>query len=119
MEAVVKRMTDELIKDGIDVFPPAAHKGECKSPYCVVKDEGGNKLGSFSTQQRMYSIYCHVPVSMYLELEEFAKKCKKAVERLAPMIMPTGMETPSFLDATVNDYSKSIEYRCQLRNKLL
>lgn len=119
MEEIVKRITVELLKDGIDVYPPASHKGECKSPYCVVKDEGAAKFRTFSTQQRMYSIYCHVPVEMYLELDDFAKKCKTAVERLAPMVMPTGLETPSFLDTVNNDYSKSVEYRCYARNKLL
>lgn len=119
MEEVVKKMTDQLMQDGIKVFPPASHKGECKEPYCVVKDEGGSKFQSYSTQQKLYSIYCHVPVYMYLDLEDFTKKCKESVEKLAPMLMPTGTETPSFLDSSTNDYSKSVEYRCYSRNKLL
>lgn len=119
MNIVWQKMSDELIADGIDVYHPATHKGEVKSPYCVVKDEGGAQLGKFSTQQRYYSLYCYVPMDRYTDLQDFVEKCKTAVERLAPMVMPTGQETPSVLDPTSSSYVISVEYRCQLRNKLL
>lgn len=119
MNVIWQNMADKLIANGIEVYPPATHKGEVTKPYCVVKDEGGVKLGRFSTQQRYYSLYCYVPYDKYTELQDFVEKCKAAVEELVPMIMPTGQETPSVLDPSSNSYVISVEYRCNLRNRLL
>ena len=40
---------DHLVAKGFDVYTPAQHKGECVTPYIVVKGAGMNKAGNYSS----------------------------------------------------------------------
>lgn len=110
-----------LIDAEIDAYPPGKHKGDCKEPYVVVKDAGSAQLPGYSTENHLYNILCYVPLSDFLELSEFKERVKAvmAAPPIYPMLIPTGIETPSFLDDTVNGYMISIQYKNHVRNSQL
>ena len=112
-------VANELQNNGIDVYPPDVHEGDCTSPYCVFKDGGSTITGLLSTQTDLYTLLCYVPRQQYTLMKEYTEKCKNAVQSLAPMVMPTGKETETFYDDTVKGYMKSVQYRNHRRNKLL
>jgi hypothetical protein len=100
-----------LADNGIDVYSPAQHEGECTSPYVVVKDAGVTRYQQFSSVQALYDIMCYVPKNRFTELEKYVGRVKEIMKRLEPMIMPTHTELASFYDDTVNGHMVSIQYR--------
>ena len=107
-----------LIDAGIDVYPPATYKGDCKAPYCVLKDAGSEPISEISSERHFYTLLCYVPRDKYVELADFKEQCKAimAESPIFPMLMPTGIETPSFFDDTNNSYMISVQYRNNVRN---
>lgn len=110
---------DYLNSKNLNVYPPAAHSGECKERYCVLKSNGGNQFGTFSTQIEYYTLICYVPQNKYHELKSYMMECEKALNELSPMIMPTGQSSPDFFDDMINAHTNSLTYRNYRRNKLL
>lgn len=94
-----------------DVYSPGIKLGECKSPYIVVKNNGGNRHASFSSNVDLYSVMCYVPKQNYSKLESLVMEVKKAMKELEPMILPNGVETPSYYDDTYKAHMVSIEYK--------
>ena len=64
---------DHLIAKGFDVYTPAQHKGECVTPYIVVKGAGMNQAGNYSSNQHLYDILCYVPKDQYTYLEKYVE----------------------------------------------
>lgn len=112
-------IADQLIKDGIDVYPPATHKGECLSQYVVLKEDGSSQAFSFSTETQYYTLLCYVPKNKYTDLKRFVNRCEKCISELSPMIMPTGLKTPDYYDDDKKAHMVSIQYRNYVRNVLL
>lgn len=100
-----------LKAQGIDVYHPGQHQGECVSPYTVVKDAGVNPLSSFSSTQALYDVMCYVPQAQFSTLEPYVEKVKEAMKGLYPAIIPVNFQTASFLDDTVKGHMISIQYR--------
>lgn len=107
-----------LIDAGIDTYPPATHKGDCKSPYCVLRDGGSEPISKASSERHFYNLLCYVPRTKYTELAAFVERCKAVMAEppIYPMLMPTGVQTPSFFDDTNNSHMISIQYRNNVRN---
>lgn len=110
-----------LIDAGIDTYAPAAKTGDCKKPYCVLKDSGSSQIGSFSSEYHFYDLMCYVPRNKYTQLHEFVQQCKEVMKNapIYPMLIPTGVETPSFFDDSYNAHMISIQYRNNVRNSHL
>ena len=100
-----------LKKEGFDVYSPGQKVGECTKPYIVVKNNGGNKHSSFSTDNILYSVLCYVPINNYSELEPYVNKVKKSMKKLEPMILYNNSQSPSFLDDSIKAHQVSIEYK--------
>lgn len=100
-----------LKTQGIDVYAPGQHQGECVSPYTVVKDAGLNPLSSFSSTQALYDIMCYVPQAQFSTLEPYVERVKEAMKGLYPAIIPVNFQTASFLDDTVKGHMISVQYR--------
>lgn len=101
---------EHLTQKGFDTYSPGQHQGECTSPYVVVKDMGGSRLGDFTSMKHLYDIMCYVPQDHFSELEPFVQKVKTAMLGLYPMIRPAHYETPSFYDDTNRSHMISVQY---------
>lgn len=96
---------------GFDVYFPTQKKGECTSPYVVVRDAGTNPLMSFSSTTTTYGVMCYVPKEKYSNLRVYTDQVKESMKGLSPMITPLHYETPPFFDDTVNAHMTEIQYR--------
>lgn len=107
-----------LIDAGIDTYAPAQKTGDCKSPYAVLKDDGSAAVLGYSSEYHYYTLLCYVPRDSYLELGDFVSRAKDimSAEPIYPMLKPTGVETPAFLDDSFNAYMISVQYRNCVRN---
>ena len=122
MSATVWDMVQRaLIDAGIDTYAPSQHQGDCTDFYAVLKFDGGSQFQSYSSTQDTYTLLCYAPRNEYVGLLDFVEKCENvmAKEPIYPMLMPTGMKTPSFFDDTINGYMISIQYRNNVRNEHL
>lgn len=101
----------QLKADGIDVYSPGQHQGDCVAPYTVVRDAGMNPLLGFSSSQALYEVLCYVPQLQFSTLEPYVEQVKTSMKKLYPAIIPTNFQTPSFLDDTVKGHMVSVQYR--------
>lgn len=110
-----------LIDAGIDTYAPAQKKGDCKAPYCVLKDDGAAQIWNFSSEYHYYTLLCYVPRNQYPKLLDYVQHVKEvmAEDPIFPMLMPVGTETPSYFDDTYNAYMISVQYRNNVRNNHL
>lgn len=105
-----KDIFDKLKEKELNPFPPGTHKGECKEPYCVVKETGqlpslqSNRLG-----QKTMDIIVFVPLSSYVALDPYIKNIRAALKEL-PNLRKTGFETQAITDDDKQAYTMSIEY---------
>ena len=107
-------------ENGIDAYPPATHKGECKKEYVVIKQSGSSQLGNNSSEIVYFDFMIYVPSNKYQTLDEFEKKVKNVIDtQLYPMLMPTGNNTPDFYDDEKKAHMRSFMYRIVRRNKHL
>lgn len=95
---------------GFEVYPPGIKVGDCTAEYIVVKNDGSSRHSSLSTDMDLYSIMCYVPKKKYSALEPMVQKVKKAMKELEPMVVPYGMQTPSYFDDSFKAHMISIEY---------
>ena len=95
---------------GFEVYPPGIKVGDCTREYVVIKNDGSTRHPSLSTDMDLYSVMCFVPKNKYSTLEPLVQKVKKAMKGLEPMIIPYGMQTPSYYDDSYKAHMISIEY---------
>lgn len=96
---------------GHNIYSPETKTGECTSPYIVVKNDGSSKHTSFSTDVDLYAVMVYVPKQEYSKLEPLVQQVKRDMKELEPMILPYGMQTPSYYDDSVKAHMISIEYK--------
>lgn len=109
-----------LTQAGIDVYPPATKKGECKSEYVVIKQDGSSQVGNFSSESVYYHFMLYVPQNKYNTLSTFENKVKKILnEQVYPLLMPAGSSMPDYYDDAVQAHMRSFLYRNNVRNKHL
>ena len=99
------------LKESFDTYSPGIKLGECEEPYVVVKNDGSTKHPNFSTDIDLYAVMCYVPKQSYSSLETLIQQVKKEMKELEPMIMPYGLQTPSFYDDALKAHMISISYR--------
>lgn len=97
-----------LKSNGFDVYSLGQHKGECKSPYIVLRNNGTTINGSVA--DRRYEILFYVPVSQYSSIEDYVKSVKKCMQKLFPAVRLKVDESTHYLDNDVNAYMTSVEY---------
>lgn len=100
-----------LQREGFDVYPPGEKVGECQSEYVVVKNNGGSKLPRFSTNSDLYTVMCYVPKNKYSTLENFVQRVKNSMDKLKPMILSQGNQTPSYFDDSYKAHMVSMGYK--------
>ena len=109
---------ETLIDAGIDTYPPSTKHGDCKEPYVVLKDAGSSPVVGKSSEYHYYEIMCYVPMNSYHTLNDFVERCKAVMREdpIFPMLVPTGVQTPSFFDDSFNAHMISVQYRNNVRN---
>lgn len=100
-----------LRSEGYDVYSPGIKIGECTEEYVVIKNDGSSRYIGISTDVDSYSIMCYVPKQSYSSLEPMVQRIKASMKKIEPMILPYGMQTPSFYDDSVKAHMVSIEYK--------
>lgn len=108
-----------LIDNGIDTYSVGQHKGDCLKPYTVLKPDGSMQISGCSSEYHFYTLMCYVPYRKTRMLDEFVTKCKSIMDMIPvyPMLLPTGTETPEFIDDTNHAAMISIQYRNAVRNE--
>ena len=109
-ESRIKDIYDILHDNGIDVYFPTQHEGECISPYTVVKSTGTSQQGDNSFIQATYDLMCYVPKEQYSLLDVYVQQVKTIMKKLRPMIQSTHFQTPSYYDADVKGHMISMSY---------
>ena len=99
-----------LKNNGIDVYAPGYHQGECTSPYVVVKDEGESRYLTYSSTQNLYTVMCYVPKQAFSTLEPFVDQVESILGGLYPMLRSAHYRTPSFYDDSVKGHMISTQY---------
>lgn len=100
-----------LKEQGIDVYSPAQHTGECISPYTVVRTGTSARIGTYSSTDTLYDIMCYVPKEAYSTLEPYKDSVKTALKSLYPALIDNHYETPAFFDDSVKGHMISMEYK--------
>lgn len=106
-----QRIYEYLKNSGFEVYSPGQHKGDCISKYVVLKDEGAQKMLSFSSTQVLYDVLCYVPGSQFSSLEPFVEEVKTCLAGMYPELIPTYVQNTSFYDDTVQGHMISLQYR--------
>lgn len=99
-----------LSKNGVEVYSPGQHQGECLNPYVVVKDAGSVQFNGFSSTSNSYDIMCYMPNKRFSELEPFVNEVESILDGLYPMLKNTHYRTPSFYDDSVKAHMISMTY---------
>lgn len=102
---------EHLKSKGVDVYFPTQKKGECTSPYVVVKEGNTTPLNDFTSTMTVFEILCYVPGSQYSKSRVYTDQIKEFMKGLWPMIVPLNYETPPFFDSLVKGHMISVQYR--------
>lgn len=106
-----KDIYTHLKNAGFDVYSPAQHKGECTSPYVVVRNAGTSPYQQFTSTVTVYEVLCYVPENKYSTLGDYTEKVKASMRGLWPMITPLNYETPPFFEDAVKAHMTAIQYQ--------
>ena len=107
----LQEIYDLLKENNYDVYFPGQHKGECISPYVVVKYDGAMESLIVSSDRPIYTIICYVPYNMYSQIVPYVHAIKKVLRKLYPAIQYAGNETESVYDEDVKGYTISFMYQ--------
>lgn len=110
MVTMIQRIRDNLSDSGFNVYYPAQHKGICKEPYIVIKNNGSIKELDISTDRPIYELLLYVPYNRYSYIETYLYDVKLSMRQLYPILQYRGEEKPVFYDEDVKGYMSSIEY---------
>lgn len=112
-------LSDKLVKNDIEVYPPATKNGECKKPYVVLKQDGQTNISGISSKHGYFMVMLYVPQNQYQELDRFEKKVSDVLNDLVPMIMPTGQSNTDYYDDNYNAHMRYFTYRSNIRDRFL
>lgn len=111
-----KAIYDKLLESNLNIYPPSSHVGDCTENYIVLKPQGSVQVNDFTSQYVLFDIFIFVPDNDFTELLRYEEVVKKEAEKLYPLLVPLGDETPTVHDDTNKSYTKAISYRCIARN---
>ena len=100
----------KLKEKEIDVYTPGQHKGDCVSPYVVVRPSGDNQFNDYSSDVMYCDILCYVPINHFSQLEPFVAQVKAAMRELYPQVRDAHMELNGFIDDSNKSHMWSIQY---------
>lgn len=100
------------LKDvGFDAYAPGRHKGDCLSPYIVVKMGPTSPYQNFSTNLHVYELLVYIPRDQISASEEILNNIETQMKALEPMIMPQHTRSSPYYDEGVKAWMVSLGYR--------
>lgn len=99
-----------LTDSGYDTYPIGGHKGECHSPYIVLRDNGAMIRQSLTCRE--YELLIYYPVGQYAGFEDYISGVKRTMNALFPTLRLVDDEQPHYLDDDVKAYMTSLIYEC-------
>ena len=99
-----------LKENGFDVYSIGQHKGICKSPYIVIKENGESEIIGTSLTNDIVEILIYYPIGTYSKLNEYKQstlytmKLLKGVRRVVEAM-------PTVIDDDKKAYMTSFTYR--------
>lgn len=100
-----------LKSQGLSVYLPGQHTGDCISSYVVIKPGAVTKYLDLSSSICYYEILCYTPQKYPTQIERYKEEVKKAMLGLSPMVKYADMETIPYYDDTVKAWMVDITYR--------
>ena len=98
------------LKDhGFEVYPLGKHKGECRSPYLVLRDNGIMRNRSIEVAECEVLLY--YPEDRYSEFAEYIGSVKLVMNLLFPALRLVEDEQPHYQDTEVKAYTTGLIYR--------
>ena len=106
---MIKKLFDFLYDNGIDVYFVGQHKGECKSNYVVIKEEGPTSDNGI-VGSGLIDLLFFVPADDYLKCEEFKNEVCGLLKEFKDL-KNTGNDTGPIFDDDVKGYTFSLMYQ--------
>lgn len=111
-----KMIAKELNSEGIDVYPPATHKGQCTKPYVILKQDGVSRVLDYSSARVYYRFQVYVPKERYDLLDVYEKKVKDILDnKLYPLILNSNSQEPDYFDDNYNAHMRAFLYHNTIR----
>lgn len=104
-----KSIYRHLTSGGYDVYSMGQHRGECKTPYLVLKNRGSDLV--YSVADRLYEILMYYPADRYSEFEDYIAGVKHHMAGLFPHVKMASDESEHYLDDDKKAYMSFILYR--------
>lgn len=102
---------NHLKSRGFDVYTPGQHKGDCLSPYVVIKPANSMQFSGFSTNVISCDVLCYVPKNNFSQLEPLVSQVKAAMKSLFPQVKESHWELQGFCDDSNKSHMWSIQYQ--------
>ena len=99
-----------LKENGFDVYSIGQHKGICKSPYIVIKENGESEIIGTSLTNDIVELLIYYPIGTYSKLNEYKQstlytmKLLKGIRRIVEAM-------PTVIDDDKKAYMTSFTYR--------
>lgn len=112
-------VADILQKYGsLPVFPPATHKGVCKEPYIVLKEDGAGNVIGCSSMYRYFRIMIYVPRNEYSKLDQYEAEVREVLsDNVFPLLLPFGNHESDYFDDNYDAHLRQMVYRNVYRDK--
>ena len=99
-----------LKENGFDVYSIGQHKGICKSPYIVIKENGESEIIGTSLTNDMVELLIYYPIGTYSKLNEY-KQSTLYTMKLLNGIRRVVEPMPTIIDDDKKAYMTSFTYR--------
>ena len=99
-----------LKENNIEVYFPEQHFGEVKTNYVVVRQQGEDQFGDYSSIVASVDLYLYVPRNDYSQLQPFIDEVKRVMKLLWPMIKFTDYVSPSYYDDQIKGHTVTMTY---------
>lgn len=102
-----------LKEEGVNVYLPAHHTGECLERYVVLRPSLGAKLEGFSTFYQSYQLLMYIPRDEVSQIEVYVEQIREIMKPLKQrlMIRETYFRASPYYEDSVKAYMVDLEYR--------
>lgn len=99
-----------LKNNGFEVYSIGQHKGICKGPYLVIKENGTSEIVGTSLNNDLVEIMVYYPIGPYSKLEEYKQSTLYSM-KLLKGLRRVIESSPTIIDDDKKAYTTSFYYR--------